>query len=59
MPLRCCLVDLNRVLINGNWLIKFPLSLENFLQRDLSDHSPAAVSLGVPWRRVFNPFQFF
>lgn len=50
---------LDRVLVNSNWLTKFPLSLANFLQRGLSDHSPATVILGVSWKRIYKPFQFF
>lgn len=46
---------LDRVLVNSCWLLKFPLSFANFLPRGLSDHSPAAIVLGIAWRRISFP----
>ncbi|XP_017228236.1 uncharacterized protein LOC108203686 [Daucus carota subsp. sativus] len=50
---------LDRVLVNDNWLASFDLSQAIFLPRGLSDHSPAAVSLGLRRERIFKPFQIF
>lgn len=50
---------LDRVLVNDKWLEVFDLSTASFLPRGLSDHSPAAVHLGVNQDRVYKPFQIF
>lgn len=50
---------LDRVLVNEHWLNHFDLSKAVFLPRGLSDHCPAAVSLGCARDRIFKPFQVF
>ncbi|XP_074361812.1 uncharacterized protein LOC141701995 [Apium graveolens] len=50
---------LDRVLINSAWHSSFPGSSANFLSRGLSDHCPAATSLGLDFKGGFKPFQFF
>lgn len=50
---------LDRVLINHHWHKFFPLSLANFLPRGISDHNPAATSLGIQIEHKPKPFQFY
>lgn len=50
---------LDRVLVNDTWLAHFDLSHAKFLNRGLSDHCPATISLGLPKDKVFKPFQVF
>lgn len=50
---------LDQVVVNGEWLGCFALSYAHFLLRLLSDHAPTSVCLGIDWKRVSKPFQFF
>ena len=50
---------LDRVLVNAEWLTVFDLSIANFLPRGLSDHNPAAVTLGLAREIIRKPFQLF
>lgn len=50
---------LDRVLINSTCHSSFPLSLASFLPRGISDHNPAAGTLGFDNINCRKPFQFF
>lgn len=50
---------LDRVVVNADWLQLFPCSNAHFLPRLLSDHSPAQTCLGIEWKKIGKPFQFF
>lgn len=50
---------LDRVLVNEYWLENFDMSRAVFLPRGLSDHNPAAVTLGLHSDKIPKPFQVF
>ena len=50
---------LDRVLVNCRWLATFDLSSAQFMARGLSDHNPAAISLGIAVARLANLFKYF
>lgn len=50
---------LDRIIVNGEWLQNFPMSMANFMARGLSDHSPAAVTIGLKHTCIKKPFQLF
>lgn len=49
---------LDRVLVNDEWLLQFPLSFSLFGEPDFSDHSPICVSLGTNSVRTKSSFMF-
>ena len=50
---------LDRALINGSWLIRFPHSTVEFLAPEVSDHSPVFISLQQKFIAPPKPFKFF
>lgn len=50
---------LDRVMVNDTWLDLFPMSHASFLPRGISDHSPAAIHLGILHDKMLKPFQLY
>ena len=50
---------LDRALINGGWLVKFPHFIVEFLPPEVSDHCPVIVSLQQEIANPPKPFKFF
>lgn len=50
---------LDRALVNGDWLVSFPMAHARILPRGLSDHCPVLVELGTAFDKLNKPFQVF
>ncbi|XP_074278320.1 uncharacterized protein LOC141601913 [Silene latifolia] len=50
---------LDRVLINGDWLAKFPECFANFLPEGLFDHCPCLIKFQTRGNRKGVPFKYF
>ncbi|XP_074278426.1 uncharacterized protein LOC141602015 [Silene latifolia] len=50
---------LDRVLINGDWLVQFPECFANFLPEGLFDHCPCLIQFQTRGNRKGVPFKYF
>ncbi|XP_028117450.1 uncharacterized protein LOC114315081 [Camellia sinensis] len=50
---------IDRVLVNEDWLVKYPESSASFLPSGISDHSPAVVNISETKTSFKKPFKYF